>query len=338
MQTIEAKVAVIGEGKCGKTLLCHRFEEGAKWSTVKRPGAIARQEFYFAQYEETQKKSSPPKATGNASFTKSDVVDDDDWCDVSRMSTSVTLKLVEPSGVDRSSLQQIIFRKVLGIIVVQDVTSLWEEYLATSSGPKEPPGGPLEVWRQYLKESILFWVRMAMFGSHFEETFPNTKFPVLVAFTMTDVLIQTATEQRRDSGRSSVGGGGTNLTARGGFRKRDGSFVSLSEFFNAVTELCCGPEFVQSSKKGGKKGVSPTRDWKSARDDSQCSELACDGCFFVSCVDDNAAPFRTHDIVNRMVEVLFGRVIVPKLAQYPSGQAQELSEVKKQRHRNCCAA
>jgi GTPase SAR1 family protein len=153
MQLVEAKIAVVGDVGCGRTTLCHRMSNAA---FVPHSGKAKHLDFYFA--------------VGNVLTSESQ---GSEWCN---LQPSVALKLVEPAGLDRSSLQSIIFRAVQGIIVLMDGSRLFKE---------KTEGYEIATC---VTEMIQFWSSVALRASDFSLTFPGHSMPLVVVVSKCDLV------------------------------------------------------------------------------------------------------------------------------------------------------
>ena len=149
---LEAKIAVVGDVGCGRTTLCHRLSNPSYVPS----GAKARHlDFYFAVGSVTDETSSKQWLTVNP---------------------SVALKIVEPVGVDRSSLQSIIFRSVQGLVVTIDGSQLFKESLEGYE------------MATYVQEMLDFWISVALKASEFHMMFPTSTMPIIVVVSKCDLI------------------------------------------------------------------------------------------------------------------------------------------------------
>jgi GTPase SAR1 family protein len=149
----EAKVAVVGDSGCGRTTLCHRM---ANAHYVPPAGGKAKHlDFYFAVGE-----VSPEEDSRN-------------WLN---LQSSILLKLVEPAGLDRSSLQSIIFRAVEGLLVLMDGALLFKEKMEGYAVDTS------------VTEMIAFWVNVVHTASEFAVSFPEASMPVFVVVSKVDLV------------------------------------------------------------------------------------------------------------------------------------------------------
>lgn len=372
---VEARISVVGDGGVGKTQLCHRLQYGPSWEVDSAPPCSAKQEFYFChradmwhcgeQAVTAQAMTSANQhqlATTSVVSSKSQQPDGD-WSDAAAFDTNIVLKLVEPSGVDRSSLQHIIFRNMVGLVVVMDCKALWEEFLASDSAPLDESEWiahmerqrcgevAMDSWQTYASESILFWVRTAMIGSRFYETHPSgVQPPVVVAISRTDLVLSSAPLD--------------TLGHRHARRAEDGATTSWARFTRMMTFHCCGElsalrladeigsVAVVDNRATLRKSRSERRSTKQpplvkssvghsnwfldiSNDDPKADRLKCDAVFFVSSVREVDCPHRTHQIVNTMVNLCAARALP---------RALQTANVKKKRsngetnpRRRCCA-
>lgn len=382
----EVRISVVGDGHVGKTQLCHRLQYGPTWETDRMPPSSKRQEFYFCHKSLRVGSAAPDEDDGsmpnsvdqvgatatelslrrkqddvaNRSMISAGVISaHGDWTDVgsANFSTDVSLKLVEPYGVDRSSLQHIIFRNLKGLIIVMDAVSLWDEFMATDVAPLDEAtwmrwmdrqrAGELliEGWQLYLTETILFWVRTAMLGSHFMEQHPNVNPPVVIVFTKTDRVLAQLAVHKHDA-----------ADAKGGYRKGDGVFTPWDRFVKMVCHHCCGPakHVVAAGPTPSRMSVSSTRKsrrgppaeikrslWAldidgNAPADPREDCLKCDAVYFVSTERESDCPHRTYQIVNGMVDLVTERRLVTNQGGHTHRGAPSGGDEGKP-SRRCCA-
>jgi hypothetical protein len=316
---MEIKIAVVGDERCGKTLLCHRFQRGPEWPTTSDALALAssppRKEFFFAAFADSVARTR-------------DAPEDSDWCDVSQLNSTV-LKLIEPCGANRSSLQQIIFRNVCGLVVVIDVLNLWEEFIATDATAPETgrtASTHLRSWQLFLNQTVMYWVRMASYGTNFSDLY-DARFPVSVVFTKTDLLTK-AYRSLKEGKRF--------------YTQDDGSVVplTLDYFFTTVSQYCCQDKLKRRSittrKKQSKDAHQNTsnQSWRIDYDlQDESIVLVCEGCYFVSSVDQSHCPHKTHDTVNDMIETF-----VSSIHPFRKGSEQREPLPEKRTKKNACCS
>lgn len=316
---MEVKIAVVGDEKCGKTLLCHRFQRGHEWPMTSDAVQLAahppRREFFFASFVDGVSRPLDDSHDTNR--------EELDWCDVSQLS-SVSLKLIEPCGANRSSLQHIIFRNVCGLIVVVDVMDLWDEFVASDrvigNHEKHPDGLPLLGWQLFLNQTIMYWVRMAICGSNFREQY-SARFPVFVVFSKTDLLLKSI--------------GGTSSTEKRQLKRGDGSLFTIDHFFRVVSQHCCQDKTkgrLRKSVKGQpekQQSVPWITDYETL---DESISLLCEGCYFVSSIHQSNCPNSTHDVVNHMIETFVTTVQPSRKGHEP---LRRLPEQRRARE-SCC--
>ncbi|CUE63111.1 Hypothetical protein, putative [Bodo saltans] len=319
---MEIKIAVVGDEKCGKTLLCHRFQRGPEWPTTSDALALVasppRKEFFFASYADSIAR------------TRDAAPDESDWYDISQLN-STALKLIEPCGANRSSLQQIIFRNVCGLVVVIDVLNLWEEFIATDAPAPETgrsSSTQLRSWQLFLNQTVMYWVRMASFGTNFSDLY-DARFPVSVVFSKTDLLTKAFRSSKQGKERRYTADDGTVVP------------LTLDFFFNTVSQFCCQDKHKRKGAINRKKNskdtaqhTSSNQSWKIDYDiQDEGVVLVCEGCYFVSSVDQSQCPNRTHDAVNDMIETF-----VSSIHPFRKGAEQkEQMPEKKGKKGSCCS-
>lgn len=113
------KVVVLGDPSTGKTTLCHRLEDPNKESGGGVASWKGNQEYFYFDGVVSD------AASGRKRSPKADDGDDTDR----RVQSTLSIQMVDQPGIDRFSLQPIIFRKAAGVVVLIDAPSLYKEYL-----------------------------------------------------------------------------------------------------------------------------------------------------------------------------------------------------------------
>lgn len=213
----QLKVVVLGDPLTGKSSLCHLLED---------PTRLLRQEWpQNVEYFHFEANVDRPLRMSSSSSQR-------DASDVTI--NRVRIQLVDQSGVDRYSLQPIVFRKAVGVIITIDAPMLYREYmsdnasrfhfstqqtpcgstvsLATNSAPFTPSSSRYMSqtpaagagWDLYLKELILMWRTIVTEESQFarENRSQGISLPCFVFFTKCDLLPVEEEEQSVTAFRS----------------------------------------------------------------------------------------------------------------------------------------
>jgi GTPase SAR1 family protein len=203
MMELRVKVAVLGDAFSGKTALCQLLESPlAPPSPREPPRKKIDKEHYFI--------------------------------DLHRSRPFAQLQLIDQPGIDRFSLQPIVFRSVAASIVAVDATLMFKEFLYDTNGgskgsrsgtlsSQSPPSSSkgslsvpsfqrvnqdVEPWDSFLREFVKMWVNVVSENSAVAKSNPGLRIPLFVIFTKVDLLPLDAPIEkfRADATRALVEG------------------------------------------------------------------------------------------------------------------------------------